>query len=83
AWKLYESGMHEKLADETLDSNEYKAEEVKKMVEIALVCTQSPATSRPSMSEILAMLLSDGSVEHRDSHVIPSDTISRRIYEQL
>ncbi|KAH6799380.1 hypothetical protein C2S51_035864 [Perilla frutescens var. frutescens] len=65
AWKLYESGMHEKLADETLDSNEYKAEEVKKMVEIALVCTQSPATSRPSMSEILAMLLSDGSVEQR------------------
>ncbi|KAH6828229.1 hypothetical protein C2S53_014344 [Perilla frutescens var. hirtella] len=65
AWKLYESGMHEKLADEAMDSNEYKAEELKKLVEIALLCTQSPATSRPNMSEILAMLLSDRSVEKR------------------
>ncbi|KAH6837638.1 hypothetical protein C2S53_014186 [Perilla frutescens var. hirtella] len=65
AWKLYESGMHEKLADETLDSKEYKAQELKKMVEIGLVCTQSPATSRPTMSEILAMLLSDPSVQQR------------------
>ncbi|KAH6808052.1 hypothetical protein C2S51_029160 [Perilla frutescens var. frutescens] len=62
AWKLHESGMHQKLADETLDSNEYKPEELKKMVEIALLCTQSPASSRPTMSEILAMLLSDRSV---------------------
>ncbi|KAH6808051.1 hypothetical protein C2S51_029159 [Perilla frutescens var. frutescens] len=65
AWKLYESGMHEKLADETLESKEYKAQELKKMVEIGLVCTQSPATSRPTMSEILAMLLSDPSVQQR------------------
>ncbi|KAH6837539.1 hypothetical protein C2S53_008512 [Perilla frutescens var. hirtella] len=62
AWKLHESGMHQKLADETLNSNEYKPEELKKMVEIALLCTQSPASSRPTMSEILAMLLSDRSV---------------------
>ena len=55
--------MHEKLADETLEADDYKVEELKKMVEIGLMCTQSPASSRPSMSEIVAMLLSDGSLE--------------------
>ncbi|KAL3845085.1 hypothetical protein ACJIZ3_002488 [Penstemon smallii] len=62
AWKLYESGMHQKIADETLDSNDYKPEDVKKMVEIALVCTQSPASSRPTMSEILVLLSSDHTI---------------------
>lgn len=52
--------MHQKLADEMLDWNEYRVEELKKMVEIGLICTQSPASSRPSMSEIIAMMLSDG-----------------------
>ncbi|XP_042042742.1 cysteine-rich receptor-like protein kinase 2 [Salvia splendens] len=63
AWRLYEGGMHEKLADETLEADDYKIEELRKMVEIGLMCTQSPASSRPSMSEIVAMLLSDGSLE--------------------
>ncbi|KAL0423287.1 UNVERIFIED_CONTAM: Cysteine-rich receptor-like protein kinase [Sesamum radiatum] len=65
AWKLYESGMHLKLADETLNSSEYTAEEVKKLVEIALTCTQSPAASRPTMSEVLVMLLGDRSAEQK------------------
>ncbi|KAG8373509.1 hypothetical protein BUALT_Bualt11G0031600 [Buddleja alternifolia] len=65
AWKLYENGDHQKLADETLDPNEYTPEELKKMVEIALICTQSPASSRPTMSEILVMLLSDHSMEQK------------------
>lgn len=58
-------GMHQKLADEMLDRKEYRVEQVKKMVEIGLICTQSPASSRPSMSEILAMMLSDGKEEMR------------------
>lgn len=53
--------MPEKLGDEALDSSECRAEDLKKMVEIALSCTQSPS-SRPSMSQILAMLLSDRSM---------------------
>lgn len=57
--------MHQKLADEMLDRKEYRVEQVKKMVEIGLICTQSPASSRPSMSEILAMMLSDGKEEMR------------------
>ncbi|KAL7135411.1 hypothetical protein ABFS83_11G093800 [Erythranthe nasuta] len=65
AWKLYESGIHEKLADEKLEPNDYTHEDVKKMVEIALVCTQSPPSSRPTMSEILVMLLSGGKIEQK------------------
>lgn len=51
--------------DETLDANEYNEQEVKKVVEIALMCTQSPANLRPSMSEVVVMLLSDRSTESR------------------
>ncbi|CAI9758134.1 unnamed protein product [Fraxinus pennsylvanica] len=65
AWKLHEIGMEEKLVDETLDRNDYKAEDVKKLIDIALACTQSPASSRPTMSEVLVMLSSDRSVEQK------------------
>ncbi|KAL2499068.1 Cysteine-rich receptor-like protein kinase 3 [Abeliophyllum distichum] len=65
AWKLHETGMQGKLVDETLDRNDYKAEDVKKLIEIALACTQSPASSRPTMSEVLVMLSSDRSVEQK------------------
>ncbi|CAL5364988.1 unnamed protein product [Camellia sinensis] len=63
AWKLYEDGMHLKLVDETLDTNEYRAEKVKKVIEIALMCTQSPVSTRPTMSEVVVLLVSDRSME--------------------
>nr|GMC56886.1 cysteine-rich receptor-like protein kinase 2 [Ipomoea batatas] len=59
AWKLYENGEHLRLVDSTLDPNDYTAEEVKRILEIALVCTQSPPNLRPSMSELVIMLSSD------------------------
>nr|GMC56889.1 cysteine-rich receptor-like protein kinase 2 [Ipomoea batatas] len=59
AWKLYENENYLELADKTLEASEYKAEEVKRMLEIALVCTQSPPNLRPSMSEVVIMLSSD------------------------
>ncbi|XP_060185818.1 cold-responsive protein kinase 1-like [Lycium barbarum] len=65
AWKLHETGMTEKLVDETLDPNEFNEQEVKKIIEIALMCTQSPANLRPSMSEVVVMLLSDRSTSTR------------------
>ncbi|KAK4430450.1 Cysteine-rich receptor-like protein kinase [Sesamum alatum] len=65
AWKLYESGMHLKIADETLNSSDYTPEEMKKLLEIALIGTQSPASARPTMSEVLVMLVSDGSAEQK------------------
>nr|GMC59728.1 cysteine-rich receptor-like protein kinase 2 [Ipomoea batatas] len=59
AWKLYENENYLELADKTLEASEYKVEEVKRMLEIALVCTQSPPNLRPSMSEVVIMLSSD------------------------
>ncbi|KAJ0703664.1 putative protein kinase RLK-Pelle-DLSV family [Helianthus annuus] len=55
AWKLYENRKHVRLIDETLDVNEHE-EHVKQIIEIALLCTQSPASKRPVMSEVVSML---------------------------
>ncbi|KAK1401898.1 Cysteine-rich RLK (Receptor-like kinase) protein [Heracleum sosnowskyi] len=63
AWKLHENDMHLNLVDETLDSDKYRPEDVKKVIEIALMCTQSPASLRPTMSEVVVMLISDRSLE--------------------
>ncbi|KAK1365314.1 Cysteine-rich receptor protein [Heracleum sosnowskyi] len=65
AWKLYENGTHEKLIDETLDTSEYNVENAKKMIEIALKCTQSPFSLRPTMSEVVVLLVNDASLEYR------------------
>ncbi|KAI3794381.1 hypothetical protein L1987_37012 [Smallanthus sonchifolius] len=56
AWNLYENGMHVNLIDITLDPSEYVQEDVKKIIELSLKCTQSPASIRPSMSEAVALL---------------------------
>ncbi|KAL3527425.1 hypothetical protein ACH5RR_012081 [Cinchona calisaya] len=65
AWKLYESDMHLNLVDETLDPEEYRTEDVKKILEIALICTQSKPAHRPTMSEVVVMLSSDYSLEQQ------------------
>ncbi|XAR73586.1 Non-specific serine/threonine protein kinase [Bertholletia excelsa] len=56
AWRLYEDDQHMQLVDETLDPNEHRAEDLKKVIEIALMCTQSPASARPTMSEVVLLL---------------------------
>ncbi|XP_058185406.1 cysteine-rich receptor-like protein kinase 43 [Rhododendron vialii] len=57
AWKLYDDGMHLKLVDEILrGSNGYTDKAAKKIIEIALMCTQMPASSRPTMSEVVMLL---------------------------
>nr|GEX60908.1 cysteine-rich receptor-like protein kinase 2 [Tanacetum cinerariifolium] len=50
----------EHLVDATLDPSDYKEEDIKKILGIALMCTQSPVSVRPTMSEVV-MLLSDRS----------------------
>ncbi|KAM0022057.1 putative protein kinase RLK-Pelle-DLSV family [Helianthus debilis subsp. tardiflorus] len=60
AWNYYESRMHTKLVDETLDPTEYREDDIRKIIEIALMCTQSPVSVRPTMSEVV-MLLGDRS----------------------
>ncbi|KAG6388555.1 hypothetical protein SASPL_149983 [Salvia splendens] len=72
AWKLYERDMHQNLVDVALNSNEYQVEEVKKMVEIAMLCVQSTPSSRPTMSQVIFMLSGDGSVGLRRAVRTPS-----------
>ncbi|XP_023767378.2 cold-responsive protein kinase 1 [Lactuca sativa] len=55
AWNLYENGILENLCDLKLDLTEY-LQDVKKIIELSLMCTQSPASTRPSMSEVVLVL---------------------------
>ncbi|KAI9073130.1 hypothetical protein K1719_044907 [Acacia pycnantha] len=64
AWNLYERGMHLELVDNALDPNDYDADEVKKVIEIALLCTQPSAEARPTMSEIMVLLQKKGLLEN-------------------
>ncbi|KAL8120275.1 cold-responsive protein kinase 1-like [Apium graveolens] len=65
AWKSYDNGTHDKLIDETLDPREYSVENAKRMIEIALKCTQSPFSLRPTMSQVVVLLVNDASLEYR------------------
>ncbi|KAI3519031.1 hypothetical protein L1887_08004 [Cichorium endivia] len=65
AWKSYENKNHMKFIDETLDVNDYQEEYVMQIIEIALLCTQSPASKRPTMSEVVLMLTNGQSVGNR------------------
>lgn len=59
---MYEKKIHIKLTDETLVLNEGQQERVMKITEIALLCTQSLASKRPTMSEVVLMLQEDQSL---------------------
>ncbi|KAI9100158.1 hypothetical protein K1719_024376 [Acacia pycnantha] len=63
-WKLYERGILIELVDDSLDPNDYDSEEVKKMIEIGLLCTQASAELRPSMSEVIVLLQGNGLLEN-------------------
>ncbi|XP_028187854.1 cysteine-rich receptor-like protein kinase 2 isoform X2 [Glycine soja] len=64
AWKLHERGMLLELVDKSLDPNNYDAEEVKKVISIALLCTQASAAMRPSMSEVVVLLSCNDLLQH-------------------
>ncbi|XP_028754206.1 cold-responsive protein kinase 1 isoform X2 [Neltuma alba] len=64
AWKLYERGLHMELVDNTMDPNDYNVEEVKKIIEIGLLCTQASAELRPSISEVIVLLQGNGLLEN-------------------
>ncbi|XP_058098021.1 cysteine-rich receptor-like protein kinase 43 isoform X2 [Magnolia sinica] len=77
AWKLYETDSLMKLVDESLDPNEYEKEEVKRVIEIALMCTQSTVASRPTISEVVVMLRSKGDHGLNPTHPTFIDAASR------
>ncbi|KAK1421478.1 hypothetical protein QVD17_23837 [Tagetes erecta] len=79
AWQLYERGMHMELIDEALEIEEEEHKvNVMKTIEIALMCTQSPTSLRPLMSEVVLMLSSGLSLGPRKL-IKPSFIDSRRM----
>ncbi|WOG97448.1 hypothetical protein DCAR_0416788 [Daucus carota subsp. sativus] len=78
AWRMHENELYLDLIDETLDLNECRVEDVKKCMEIGLLCTQSPASSRPTMSEVVVMLISDPSEEPRR----PNRSVPMELYKR-
>lgn len=57
AWNLHEKSREVELIDHQL--SEFNMEEVKRMIGIALLCTQTSHALRPSMSRVVAMLAGD------------------------
>ncbi|KAJ9562947.1 hypothetical protein OSB04_008107 [Centaurea solstitialis] len=57
AWNLHEANREIELVDEEL--SEFDENEVKRVISIALLCTQTSPTQRPSMSRVIAMLSGD------------------------
>ena len=55
AWQLHEDDRHLDLLDEKLDPSEYDTDYVKKVINLALRCTQLPASRRPVMSEVVVL----------------------------
>lgn len=62
-WKLHAEGNPVAALDPVLRARPYPKDEVIRVVEIALLCTQSAASVRPSMSRVVSMLAGDSEVE--------------------
>ncbi|KAJ4838361.1 hypothetical protein Tsubulata_041371 [Turnera subulata] len=57
AWQLHENDRELELVDSIL--SEFSEEEVKRLIGVALLCTQASPTLRPSMSRVVAMISGD------------------------
>ena len=57
AWQLHENNCEVDLVDAKL--SEFNEEEVKRVMGVSFLCTQTSPTLRPSMSRVVAMLLGD------------------------
>ncbi|XP_043694462.1 cold-responsive protein kinase 1-like [Telopea speciosissima] len=77
AWRLYEDDKLMDLVDESLSPEEYDANEVKRIIEIALQCAQSSVASRPAMSEVVVMMISKEQAEVRPTRPTFIDATSR------
>ncbi|KAH7528135.1 hypothetical protein FEM48_Zijuj05G0039600 [Ziziphus jujuba var. spinosa] len=58
AWNLYKEKREVELVDSALMS-EFNEKEVRRVIRIAQLCTQSSPSLRPSMSRVVAMLSGD------------------------
>ncbi|KAJ8618454.1 hypothetical protein MRB53_014640 [Persea americana] len=85
AWRLYEEHLRMELLDESLNPNEYSADEVKKVIQISLMCTQSP-TSRPISPDNQTLTLEKKAVDDFkaiDPTSLLSDSLLLRIFSLL
>ncbi|KAL6998922.1 hypothetical protein U1Q18_000089 [Sarracenia purpurea var. burkii] len=57
AWHLHENNSEVELVDANL--SEFNKDEVKRLIGVALLCTQTSPQLRPSMSRVVAMLSGD------------------------
>ncbi|KAI3699249.1 hypothetical protein L2E82_43424 [Cichorium intybus] len=78
ARNLYEKDTHLNLVDATLDPSEYKTEDAKRIIEIALMCTNSTASVRPAMSDVV-ILLSECSFDARHPMKFTSEDSDMKI----
>ena len=53
------------IVDRGIDPDEYNVEDMKRIIEIAFLCTQSSAALRPTMSEVVALLKTVSYLEPR------------------
>ncbi|PKU88143.1 cysteine-rich receptor-like protein kinase 2 [Dendrobium catenatum] len=59
-WKLYEQDDLVELIDKSMNPDDSELDEIKRVMKIALLCTQSMVATRPTMSEVVVLLLSRG-----------------------
>ncbi|KAK9070625.1 hypothetical protein SSX86_011027 [Deinandra increscens subsp. villosa] len=57
AWNLHEANSELELVDEEL--SEFDENEIKRVIKVALLCTQTSPMQRPSMSRVVAMISGD------------------------
>uniref|UniRef100_J3N896 Protein kinase domain-containing protein n=2 Tax=Oryza brachyantha TaxID=4533 RepID=J3N896_ORYBR len=81
AWKLYENNNLIELVDRSLDAEEYNPEEIKRIMEISLLCTQSAVASRPTMSEVVVLLLTKNASEFQPTRPTFIDA-TRRVRDE-
>ncbi|CAK9216804.1 unnamed protein product [Sphagnum troendelagicum] len=62
AWKLHLKNSLMDLIDPRLQCNDIELSEVKRVLEIAILCVQTSAESRPTMFRVVAMLAGDANV---------------------
>ncbi|XP_030493068.2 probable LRR receptor-like serine/threonine-protein kinase At1g56130 isoform X1 [Cannabis sativa] len=60
AWNMYEDNREIELIDSTL--SEFNKEEVRRIIQVAFLCTRTSPTARPSMSKVVALLSGDTDV---------------------
>ncbi|CAO2831785.1 unnamed protein product [Amaranthus hypochondriacus] len=71
AWHLFENGRELELADKRL--KDFNQAEVKRVIAVAFLCTQTSPAQRPIMSRVLAMLSGDvevGSIPSKPTYLV-------------